>query len=315
MQEKTRELDQARTALAVSEQAGLATAQQLVAEQDARREAAQMTAAEATPPPINAQAQMTAAEATPPPANAQELSRVQTALAVSEYAEQVGADRLAAEQKARIEAEQRTHSELEQKTAAQGLLMQRTTQDLSEARTALAASKQAGEVTAKQLAAEQQGRLDAEQKTAAAEVMTTQAEARTAVAETALAKLAATREDERGTIITLSGGVLFRSNESTLMPGAAAQLDQVAAALATTSDRSVVVEGHTDSQGSAAYNLALSQQRADVVRDYLVYRGCAAANLQAHGIGEGNPIADNMTNAGRANNRRVEIVVARKATP
>ncbi len=99
------------------------------------------------------------------------------------------------------------------------------------------------------------------------------------------------------------------------MPGAAAQLDQVAAALATTSDRSVVVEGHTDSQGSAAYNLALSQQRADVVRDYLVYRGCAAANLQAHGIGEGNPIADNMTNAGRANNRRVEIVVARKATP
>ncbi len=149
----------------------------------------------------------------------------------------------------------------------------------------------------------------------ARQALTTQAEAKTAAAETALAKLAATRKDERGTIITLSGGLLFRSNEAILMPGAAEQLDQVAAALAATSDRNVVVEGYTDSEGSTAYNLALSQRRADAVRNYLVHKGYPAARLEAHGIGEGSPIADNSTNAGRANNRRVEIVLERVPMP
>jgi outer membrane protein OmpA-like peptidoglycan-associated protein len=73
------------------------------------------------------------------------------------------------------------------------------------------------------------------------------------------------------------------------------------------------VEGYTDSQGSDTYNLDLSQRRADAVRDYLVHRGYDSSRVQAHGIGEGRPIADNATAEGRANNRRVEIVLEREA--
>jgi outer membrane protein OmpA-like peptidoglycan-associated protein len=318
MQETSRQLSQARTALAVSEavseQAGLTAAQKAAADQKAQLEAGQKAQLEAGQKP--------AANSAPVQDGTQNLSRVETALAVSEYAEKVATDQLAIEQKARIEAEHKTRLEVEQKSAAQGLLMQRTTQDLSAAQKELAVSEQAGQATSRQLATEQEARLAAEQKTivaeqktTAAEALTTQAEAKTAAAEAALAKLTATREDERGTIITLSGGLLFRSNEATLMPGAEAQLDQVAAALVATSDRNVIVEGYTDSEGSTAYNLALSQRRADAVRNYLVHQGYPAARLQAYGIGEGSPIADNSTNAGRANNRRVEIVLERMPMP
>ncbi len=74
-------------------------------------------------------------------------------------------------------------------------------------------------------------------------------------------------------------------------------------------NRNVVVEGFTDSQGAAQYNVDLSQRRADAVRDYIVQRGFDATRIQAHGIGEARPVADNATAEGRANNRRVEIVL------
>ena len=99
------------------------------------------------------------------------------------------------------------------------------------------------------------------------------------------------------------------------MPGAESQLDRLVDALASTQGRNVVVEGYTDSQGSDDHNLALSQRRADVVRNYLVHNGFPADQVQAHGIGEGSPIADNETSEGRANNRRVEIVLERETKP
>ena len=71
----------------------------------------------------------------------------------------------------------------------------------------------------------------------------------------------------------------------------------------------MVVEGHTDSQGSASSNQDLSQRRAEAVRDYLVSRGIAGDRLTAQGFGPSRPIADNGTAEGRANNRRVEIVI------
>jgi outer membrane protein OmpA-like peptidoglycan-associated protein len=125
----------------------------------------------------------------------------------------------------------------------------------------------------------------------------------------ALAKVMAVKEDARGSVITLSGSVLFRTNEATLMPGAQARLDQVAEALLASPGRNVLVEGFTDSQGSDQSNMDLSQRRADAVRSYLVQRGCDATRIQGHGIGEGRPVADNATAEGRANNRRVEIVL------
>jgi len=136
-------------------------------------------------------------------------------------------------------------------------------------------------------------------------------EKRTAAAMAALASLAAVKEEERGLVITLSGGVLFRSAESTLLSSAQVKLDQVAKALLDVPAHNLIVEGHTDSRGSTSYNQDLSQRRADAVRDYLVQRGYPADRIQALGKGKGSPIADNASPEGRANNRRVEIVIER----
>jgi outer membrane protein OmpA-like peptidoglycan-associated protein len=136
-------------------------------------------------------------------------------------------------------------------------------------------------------------------------------EKRTADALAALAAIAAVKEEERGLVVTLSGSVLFRSAKSTLLPSAQVKLDQVANALLAVRARNLIVEGHTDSQGSASYNQGLSQRRADAVRDYLVQRGYPTDRIQARGKGKGSPIADNASPEGRANNRRVEIIIER----
>jgi outer membrane protein OmpA-like peptidoglycan-associated protein len=136
-------------------------------------------------------------------------------------------------------------------------------------------------------------------------------EKRTADARAELAKLAAVKEEERGLVVTLSGSVLFQSAKSTLLSSVQVKLDQVANALLAVRARNLIVEGHTDSQGSESYNQGLSQRRADSVRDYLVQRGYPADRIQARGKGKGSPIADNASPEGRANNRRVEIVIER----
>lgn len=116
-------------------------------------------------------------------------------------------------------------------------------------------------------------------------------------------------------VITLSGGVLFASAKWDLLPAAQTKLNDVANALTKEDPVSkMVVEGHTDSQGSASYNQDLSQHRAQAVRDYLVTRGIASDRITAEGFGPTRSIADNSSPEGRANNRRVEIVV-RPTTP
>jgi OOP family OmpA-OmpF porin len=68
-----------------------------------------------------------------------------------------------------------------------------------------------------------------------------------------------------------------------------------------------VIEGHTDSNGADAYNQRLSEQRAKAVRDYMVSMGIDPARLEAKGYGESQPVADNATPEGRAQNRRVVL--------
>ncbi len=138
-------------------------------------------------------------------------------------------------------------------------------------------------------------------------------EKRTTDALASLASLASVKEDSRGLIITLSGSILFRSAQSNLLPPAQVKLDQVAKALLAIPARNLIVEGYTDSQGSESYNQGLSQQRANAVRDYLVQRGYPSERIQSRGKGEASPIADNASPEGRANNRRVEIVIEREA--
>jgi outer membrane protein OmpA-like peptidoglycan-associated protein len=181
----------------------------------------------------------------------------------------------------------------------QGDALSKTKENLSQTRQDLSASQQNGEVTKEQLATEKKARLSAEQ--------------RAADAMAALAKLASVKEEPRGMVITLSGSVLFRSGKADLLPEARTRLDQVAEVLLTNRERSLTVEGHTDSQGSESYNMDLSQRRADAVRDYLVQRDYQADRIQARGLGEGQPVADNSSAEGRANNRRVEIIVQRES--
>lgn len=139
------------------------------------------------------------------------------------------------------------------------------------------------------------------------------AEKRAAQAAADLAKFASVKQEARGMVITLSGGVLFTSAESTLMPAAQLKLNDVAKALTEQDPEStMVVEGHTDSQGTAASNKTLSEARARAVRDYLVSRGIAADRITSQGFGPDRSVGDNKTAEGRANNRRVEIVVKPK---
>jgi outer membrane protein OmpA-like peptidoglycan-associated protein len=86
-------------------------------------------------------------------------------------------------------------------------------------------------------------------------------------------------------------------------------LEQLSTFLVENPERSAIIEGHTDSVGSAAFNQALSEQRAAAVQNALVERGIAPARLSAVGYGPTKPVVGNDTAAGRQRNRRVEIII------
>ena len=104
-------------------------------------------------------------------------------------------------------------------------------------------------------------------------------------------------------------GVNFETNSDRLLPGANSVLNDAAATLAKYPDLVVLVAGHTDSAGDAGYNQQLSERRAETVRQFLVEAGAPSANLTSRGYGEQEPIADNATAEGRAQNRRVELQI------
>jgi outer membrane protein OmpA-like peptidoglycan-associated protein len=123
---------------------------------------------------------------------------------------------------------------------------------------------------------------------------------------------AQTRVTERGLVLTL-GDVLFAVGKSDLKPGAARTLDKLVAAMKRDRETTVAIEGHTDSTGKHAYNVALSKRRADAVRAYLAARGIPASRITARGLGPDYPVATNGTEAGRQQNRRVEVLVQNDA--
>jgi len=132
-----------------------------------------------------------------------------------------------------------------------------------------------------------------------------------AAQQRAIAELGDVKDEPRGTVITIPGSVSFASGKATLLPSARNRLQQVATALKQGDDSSkIIVEGHTDATGTAAKNQQLSEQRAQAVRESLISAGVPADRVQAVGYGQSRPVADNASPAGRATNRRVEIVVA-----
>jgi outer membrane protein OmpA-like peptidoglycan-associated protein len=205
-----------------------------------------------------------------------------------------------AESKARtLQAEAETAQIVEQMHAATAARGKMTSEELARANQELAAKNQALATQGAELQDEVKRREEAEK--------------RAAQAAADIAKFASIKQESRGMVITLSGGVLFTSGKSELLPTAQLKLNDVAKALTEQDPESkMVVEGHTDSQGAAAFNQQLSEQRAQVVRDYLVSRGIAADRITSQGFGPTRTIGDNATAEGRANNRRVEIVVKPK---
>ena len=106
-------------------------------------------------------------------------------------------------------------------------------------------------------------------------------------------------------------GVNFEFNKSSLLPEAYPIMQHAVSILKENSDLKVEIQGYTDNIGSKEYNLKLSQKRAQTVKDYLVKNGIEGSRLTTVGFGESNPVGDNGTIIGRAENRRIEFNVTK----
>ncbi|RKH61788.1 OmpA family protein [Corallococcus llansteffanensis] len=200
-----------------------------------------------------------------------------------------------AQQRQQLESEaQRRQQQMEAEA------QQRTQQQLAEAQR-LAQANQELQRRTQELEQERQARLQAEQRAAQALSQLQDKDLKV-------------REEARGTVVTLSGSVLFASNAVDLLPSARDRLSDVATALQE-SQNPLLIEGHTDSRGSDDYNEQLSQRRAERVREFLISQGVPANRIEIRGVGEDRPVATNGTAEGRANNRRVEIVMEHSPQP
>ncbi len=255
-----------------------------------------------------------------------ERLQARQALAIAQAAskrERAAAEQLAerrvgiAEQAARIEAARREIDRLERERSE--LLVEASRRDAERARAEAERLRIEAQVQAEEAA---RLRAQAEQAEAVLDTAQIDQDARVAAArekEAALArqeaelvagaKLPPSRKDAQGEVYTLAGDA-FGSGQSQLTASAAASVRALGTYLKALGAGSAQVLGHTDSQGEAEANRALSQRRADAVRTALANAGFAAGRISAQGQGEDAPVADNMTAAGRAKNRRVEIIIA-----
>jgi outer membrane protein OmpA-like peptidoglycan-associated protein len=220
----------------------------------------------------------------------------------------IKADDDAAQIKARKDAElaaQQSQAEADAaKAAAQQQALARQQADAARQQ----ADAAAAEAEARAAAARQQQQA-AEQ---AAQSAAQQAEQMRERLKQQLNQVLQTTESARGLIVNMSD-VLFDFNKYTLKPEAREKLAKVSGILLAYPGLKMQVEGYTDSIGSDEYNQKLSEERAEGVKDYLVGQSVSDANISATGYGKTHPIADNTSASGRAQNRRVELVVSGSA--
>ena len=114
---------------------------------------------------------------------------------------------------------------------------------------------------------------------------------------------------ERGLVVTL-GDLLFETDKSELKAGAFNNLSKLSAFLTQYPDRTLAIEGHTDSVGNDDYNQSLSERRANAVKSFLVSQGISSNRINTLGKGENFPVASNDSSSGRQLNRRVEVIIA-----
>ena len=109
--------------------------------------------------------------------------------------------------------------------------------------------------------------------------------------------------------LVMPGNITFSFDNASLNPSFMPTLDKLASTMNEYNQNTVTVAGHTDSKGDAGYNMDLSRKRANSVRNYLVSRGVASNRISVAAYGESRPVADNNTDYGRQQNRRVELVI------
>jgi outer membrane protein OmpA-like peptidoglycan-associated protein len=117
-----------------------------------------------------------------------------------------------------------------------------------------------------------------------------------------------TREGE-GILVKFDSGILFDIDKTNVKPVAQTSLKKLAVSLQNNPQTNILIVGHTDSTGTAAHNMDLSIRRAGAVKSFLAGEGINTSRLDTKGKGETEPIALNSTAEGRAQNRRVEIVI------
>lgn len=218
---------------------------------------------------------------------------------------------------ARLLAERRARAAQELKQQEAALAAQQQAQQASLAAKQAAAQQQAAEAEAQAAqqaaqqaqAAQQQAQQQAQQAQAEAAQAQQQTVAMRDHLEQQLNAVLATRETARGLIVNMSD-VVFATGSYQLKVGAQIKLARIAGILMTYPGLKVQVEGYTDNVGTAAFNQKLSEQRANTVMQFLITQGVAANSISAKGYGEADPVASNNTAAGRALNRRVQLVVS-----
>ena len=119
--------------------------------------------------------------------------------------------------------------------------------------------------------------------------------------------------DEETLRINFDSDILFAIDSATLSEPSKYNLDEFAQVMRAYPKTAILIQGHTDSSGSEEYNMTLSERRAQSVFNHLALREVAPDRMAAIGYGEGYPVADNATAAGRALNRRVSILVRGKS--
>lgn len=112
-----------------------------------------------------------------------------------------------------------------------------------------------------------------------------------------------------GIAVTFASGILYPFDSDQILPAGRANLDELALSLQRYPNSSLTIVGHTDSVGTDSYNQSLSERRARSASAYLQSKGIAASRITALGRGESEPIASNSTEAGRQQNRRVEVAI------
>ena len=218
--------------------------------------------------------------------------------------------------RAQIEAAQQQAQMTQQQLQQAQQQAQQTQQQLQEAQQQAQTAQQQLTQQAQQSAAEAEkarqaaSAAQAELERTRQQLAERDAEAKQLRMEQELARIAATKSETRGIVVTLPG-IFFDPGKSQLKPGAKKTLQRIAAQLKGDESIRVSVEGHTDNTGNSEKNMEISEKRAEAVREYLVSQGMPDDRIMATGKGESEAVATNKTAAGRQQNRRVELVITR----